>query len=41
VTRSGQDVFQLAEEVASDIRSRVRRHEKVLPAATVSRWLPA
>ncbi len=41
VTRSGQEVFQLAEEVASDIRTRVRRHEKGLPAATVSRWLPA
>ncbi|MCI4373089.1 MAG: hypothetical protein L3K02_05545 [Thermoplasmata archaeon] len=41
VTRSGQEVFQLAEEVASDIRSRVRRHEKTLPAATVDRWLPA
>jgi hypothetical protein len=41
VTRSGQEVFQLAVEVASDIRSRVRRHEKTLPAATVTRWLPA
>jgi len=41
VTRSGQEVFQLTEEVASDIRSRVRRHEKALPAATVNRWLPA
>jgi DNA-binding HxlR family transcriptional regulator len=41
VTRSGQEVFELAQEVASDIRSRVRRHEKALPAATVHRWLPA
>jgi DNA-binding MarR family transcriptional regulator len=41
VTRSGQEVFQLAQEVASDIRARVRRHEKTLPPATVSRWLPA
>jgi hypothetical protein len=41
VTRSGQEVFQLAVEVASEIRSRVRRHEKTLPAAPVTRWLPA
>jgi DNA-binding HxlR family transcriptional regulator len=41
VTRSGQEVFQLAVEVASDIRSRVRRHEETLPAAPVTRWLPA
>ncbi len=41
VTRSGQEVFQLAVEVASDIRSRVRRHEKRLPTATINRWLSA
>lgn len=41
VTRTGQEVLQLAQEVASDIRVRVRRHEKALPPATVSRWLPA
>lgn len=41
VTRSGQEVLTLAHEVAADIRSRVRRHEKTLPAATVRRWLAA
>ena len=39
VTRSGQAVLTLVDEVGSDIRSRVRRHEKVLPSATVHRWL--